>query len=192
MKRSVIAVVLALFVLEAAAPAFAGKKGGRQHQGGHPGNHNNRKTVVVHRGWPIKRTLPTVVVVPAPRVVVAPRVYVAPLVWAAVVVNAFPASLTLVWEDSETLSRDAEWTEFTLVADRPGRKLFIEIHGEATLNFAEVVFANGDTHVVDFQEKTRGRGCYTLLDFEDGRKIDHVRMVARAETEDAKVILRMS
>ncbi len=34
-------------------------------------------------------------------------------------------------------------------------------------------------------------GLYPLLDFADGRKVDHVRMVARARSDEAKVALKM-
>ena len=54
-----------------------------------------------------------------------------------------------------------------------------------------MVFDNGESRVVDFAEKTHGEGLYELLDFKDGRKVDHVRMVARARTDEAKVVLRM-
>ncbi len=77
-------------------------------------------------------------------------------------------------------------------ADARGTALFLEIEGKAKLNFAEVVFENGDVQVVDFEEKTHPAGLYLLLDFKDGRKVDHVRMVAKAESEKAKVVLRLS
>jgi hypothetical protein len=38
---------------------------------------------------------------------------------------------------------------------------------------------------------TRGPGLYTLLDFADGRHVDHVRMVARTEEEAATIALAM-
>jgi hypothetical protein len=90
------------------------------------------------------------------------------------------------------LNQDDDWTEFTLGADRHGRRLYVEIVGKAQLNFAEVVFANGETQVVDFEDKPRDSGLYSLLDFADGRKVDHVRMVARARSDEARIILRMS
>lgn len=185
MKRFLLAALAALVTLQAAAPAFAARRVVRR------GPHG-RKVVVVHRGFPLRRTLPVVVVRPA-RVAfrVAPRVFLAPVVWTVVVATA-PAANTLTWEDSETLSQDEEWTEFTLNADARGTALFLEIEGKAKLNFAEVVFENGDVQVVDFEEKTHPAGLYLLLDFKDGRKVDHVRMVAKAESEKAKVVLRLS
>ena len=53
------------------------------------------------------------------------------------------------------------------------------------------MFENGEVQVVDFSEKSHGAGVYELLDFKDGRKVDHVRVVAREKTNEAKFILRM-
>ncbi len=80
-----------------------------------------------------------------------------------VVVAARPAGASLAWEDAETIEREDDW--------------------------AEVVFENGDAQVVDFAEKTHGPGLYELLDFRDGRKVDHVRMVARAKGDEARITL---
>src|SRR5262249_39916056 len=120
-----------------------------------------------------------------------PRVFLAPVFWRPVVVVA-PAADALVWEDGETLSKDEEWTEFTLDVNDRGRALLIEIaSGSVDLDFAEVVFDNGDTQVVDFEEKTHDHGVYSLLDFRDGRKVDHVRVVAKAGSDTARVNLKM-
>lgn len=151
----------------------------------------NRTRVVVHRSWPLRRPLPVVVVRPARRaVVVAPVAFLAPVVWAATVV-AVPDRDYIVWEDSEKISKDEDWTEFTLNVEDRGERLLVEIVGRAQINFAEVVFENGDAQVVDFNEKTHGTGVYSLLDFKDGRRVDHVRMVARAKSDEAKIVLRM-
>jgi hypothetical protein len=187
MKRWILSIVLALMCAEIAAPAFAARR--VKVVRGPRGN----TRVVVHRSFPIRRTLPVVVVRPARVAVrVAPAVFLAPVVWTAAVVATAPARDLLVWEDAETLNKDEEWTEFTLHCDQRGTKLYLEIAGRAQLNFAEVVFENGDTQVVDFDEKTHDPGLYSLLDFKDGRKVDHVRMVARAKSEEARVILRLS
>lgn len=45
--------------------------------------------------------------------------------------------------------------------------------------------------MIDFQEKTHGAGLYPLLDFQDGRKVDHARLVARAKSSETKIVLRM-
>ena len=151
-----------------------------------------RTRVVVHRGFPLRRTLPLAVVV-TPRVAirVAPVRYLSPLVWAPVIVT-MPAHAALAWEDSEDLSRDDGWLDFTLTADARGRKLFLDVSGGSVrLNFAEVVFENGDAQVVDFAENVRPPGLYSLLDFADGRKVDHVRLVAQAQSDSAKIALRL-
>ena len=63
--------------------------------------------------------------------------------------------------------------------------------GQAQFDWAEVVFANGESQVVDFSERTYGDGLYSLLEFRDGRRVDHVRLVARAASPDVRVILKM-
>jgi hypothetical protein len=155
-------------------------------------HHGPRTKVVVHRGFPLRRPLPHVfVVAPRVRVRVVPALFLPAIVWAPVVVAAAAAS-ELAWEDSQELTGANGWTDFTLSADARGRKLFIEVGpGSVRLNFAEVVFENGDTQVVDFTEQVRLPGLYLLLDFADGRKVDHVRAVAQAESETARVSLRL-
>lgn len=189
MKRTILAALLVLMSLDVvAAPAQAARKRVVVHHGRH------RTTVVVHRGFPIHRRLPVVHVRPArvaTRVFVTPVVFLAPVVWRPLVV-ALPAPSALVWEDAETLAEDDDWTEFHLDVDHRGHKLYLQIDGRAQIEFAEVVFENGDTQVVDFGSKTHGSGLYSLLDFADGRKVDHVRMVARARSDSARIVLRLS
>jgi hypothetical protein len=189
MKRILVSVLLIATVLPVLEPAFAARRVVVKR-----GPHR-RTTVVVHRGWPLRRPARVVVVRPARTVVrVRPAVYVAPVVFtaAAIAVASAPAADVIVWEDAETLSRDEDWTEFTLNCDARGTRLWIEVKaGKVQADWAEVVFENGDTQVVDFKEKTHGVGLYPLLDFKDGRKVDHVRMVARARTDEARVVLRM-
>ena len=156
-------------------------------------HHGHTTRIVVHRGFPLVRPLPMVVVM-RPRVAIgiAPLRYLPPVVWAPVVVAA-PAATELAWEDAQDLTAENGWSDFSLVANQTGRKLFLEVaQGVVSLNFAEVVFANGDTQVVDFAEHPRDPGVYSLLDFADGRKVDHVRMVARADSGNARVVLRMA
>lgn len=45
--------------------------------------------------------------------------------------------------------------------------------------------------MVDFNDKTHARGNYALLDFKDGRKVDHVRVVAKADTELSEITLHL-
>jgi hypothetical protein len=45
--------------------------------------------------------------------------------------------------------------------------------------------------VVDFDDKVFKPGLYTLLDFKDGRKVDHVRVVARAMSDATRLTARI-
>ena len=148
-----------------------------------------RVRVTVHPAFPIRRTLPAVVVRPGPVVRVAPRVYLAPVVFTAAVVASVPHA---DWTQSEDLDRDDGWTDFTMNVDRRGRQLLLQIsEGPAQLNFAEIVFENGETQVVDFNERVHTRGTYSLLDFKDGRKVDHVRVVAKASGEETEITVHL-
>jgi len=148
-----------------------------------------RVRVTVRPGFPIRRTLPNVVVRPGVTVRVAPRVYLAPVVFTAAVVASLPAS---DWRLSEDLDREDGWTDFTMDVDRRGNRLYLQIEdGAAQISFAEVVFENGETQVVDFNDRAHARGVYTLLDFANGRKVDHVRIVAKAAGDDTQITLHL-
>jgi hypothetical protein len=54
-----------------------------------------------------------------------------------------------------------------------------------------VVFDNGEAQVVDFNDRTLGRGVYSLIDFRDGRKIDHVRVVAQSTSKETEITLHL-
>ena len=187
MKRLVVFALVAALGLQAVAPAFAARRV-VVRRGPH-----RRAVVVVHRGWPIRRPLRAVVIHPARVTVrVAPGVFLAPVLWTAVIVATPPARDILVWEDGETLAKDEDWSEFTLNCDTRGTKLWLEVvAGKVQFDWAECVFENGDAVVVDMNEKSSGPGLYSLLDFKDGRKVDHVRAVARAKSDEARVVLRM-
>ncbi|HUQ82141.1 MAG TPA: hypothetical protein VM076_13405 [Gemmatimonadaceae bacterium] len=146
-----------------------------------------RTRVVVRTGFPIRRTLPNVVVRPY-TVRVAPRVYLGAVVFGAVAVATLPPANVRSWSGSEELDREDGWSDFSLDVDRRGTRLLLEIDDSpAEISFAEVVFENGETQVVDFNEKTLGRGIYSLLDFKDGRKVDHVRVVAQAKGKESDI-----
>lgn len=188
MKRWLPIALLILLGMEIAAPSFAARRVVVRR-----GPMGRRTVVVVHRGWPIRRPLRTVVVHPV-RVTyrVAPAVYLAPVFWTGTVVTVAPRPDFLVWQDAETLNRDEDWTEFTLNADARGTRLWLRVsEGKVQFDWAEVTFENGDTRVVDMKEWTRGPGLYELLDFRDGRMVDHVRVVARAKSGEARVALEM-
>ena len=76
--------------------------------------------------------------------------------------------------------------------DRRGSGMLLQIdRGAAQLSFAEIVFENGDTQVVDFNDAVHRTGTYSLLDFRDGRKVDHVRVVAQATTRETEIRLHL-
>jgi hypothetical protein len=157
----------------------------------HPVQH--RTTVVVHTGFPIHRTLPAVYVrPPVVAVRVAPRVFLPPVVFGAAVVATVPAPKSVTWAGTEQLYEDDGWTEMTMNVDRRGTKLLLDVsRGPAQVSFAEVVFENGETQVVDFNDHVHKLGQYSLLDFADGRKVDHVRIVAKADAEASDLTVRM-
>jgi len=152
-----------------------------------------RRTVVVHQGFPIRRRLPTVVVHPARYKVafVPPARFLPVVAWRAPVVVTVPPKDRVIWEDSETFTKDEEWTEISLGAHDRGTALVLDLDGEARFDFAEIVFGNGDSQVVDFNQKKVKRGAFELLNFKDGREVSYVRLVAKAESETARVTLRM-
>lgn len=184
MKRSLSVALLSLLVVATAADAArvrVTKKGPR----------GRRTTVTVRTGFPIRRALPPVVVRPAPVVRVTPRAYLAPVAFGAVVVASLPSARE--WHGSEALEREDGWTDFTMNVDRRGTRLFLQVdRGAAQVSFAEVVFENGEAQVVDFTDRVHRTGVYELLDFRDGRKVDHVRVVARASTQETEITLHLA
>ena len=130
-------------------------------------------------GHPIHRTR-TVIVHRAPYAV-GRVVWAAPVVWTRSVI-ALPPRERMVWEDSETLTRREEWVDASLPVRNTGDALFLRVDGRAQLDFAEVHFGNGNAQVVDFHETLLDPGVYSLLDFADGRRVESVRLVARART----------
>ncbi len=181
MKRTL--VVLILTVIALADTSQAARARVQKGPGG-------RVRVTVRSDFPIRRNLPQVVVRPAPVVRVTPRLYLAPVAFGAVVMTSTPNGQ--VWRDSETLEREDGWTDFTKIVDRRGDRLLLQVgRGAAQLSFAEVVFDNGETQVVDFDDRRHGKGVYALLDFRDGRQIDHVRIVAKAISAETEITLRL-
>lgn len=153
-----------------------------------------RTGLVVRNGYPIRRVLPsTVVVRRAHRVVTvgAPLVFLPSLVWAPRVV-VVPNRERLVWQDSERINRDEGWVDTNFGIDQSGNALYLDINGKAELNFAEVTFANGNVQVVDFNDRTHGPGVYKLLDFADGRRVMTVRLLAMSESEESTLGVYLS
>ena len=98
-----------------------------------------------------------------------------------------PSAERLVWQDSETISKEEGWVDTNFGVDGPGKALFLGIDGKSNLNFAEITFANGNVQVIDFNEKTREAGVYNLLDFADGRHVSTVRLLAKSEMDETKL-----
>ncbi len=150
-----------------------------------------RTRVVVRPGHPIGRVATrTVIVRPARRVVAirGPVIFLPPVVWGMRAVT-LPGRDRLAWEDSETIRRNEDWVDFELGVDGRGDSLYLRIDGQARLDFAEVTFDNGQVQVVDFNERVQDGGTFQLLDFADGRRVQSVRMVAKAVTKEAKLTL---
>ena len=76
--------------------------------------------------------------------------------------------------------------------DDSGNALFLDLSGKTALNFAEVVFANGNVQVVDFNARSHAPGFYRLLDFNDGRHVKTVRILAKSETDSTKLTVYLS
>lgn len=183
MKHVIAIALLGATVLSVAPAADAARVVVRRG----PRGHVTRVRVTTRAGFPIRRTMPTVVVRgPVPRV--APVLYLPAVAFGAVVVASLPPAPSRSWVGSETLDRDDDWTDFTMNVDRRGRSMLLEIdRGAAQVSFAEVVFENGDTQVVDFNDRVHASGVYSLIDFADGRKVDHVRVVAKSDTAESVV-----
>jgi hypothetical protein len=150
-----------------------------------------RTTIVVRPGHPIRRVLPsTVVVRPARTVVVVgrPLRFLPLVVWRPAVV-VLPPRERLLWQDSEDLAKEDEWTDLNFGVDKRGGALFLDIQGQSQLNFAEVTFDNGDVQVVDFEDKEQKAGVYQVLDFADGRIVKTVRILAKSNTDESTLTL---
>jgi hypothetical protein len=186
MKRFLILALLGLVAVTSVDPAFAARDK-QARRGPKP-----RTVIVVRPGHPIRRSLPRVYVHPVRgNFRVSIDTYLPLRVWRPAVIVR-PAPDRIVWQDSERLYRAEGWTEFTLNADSRGDALLLDVRGgKVRFDFAEVVFENGDCQVVDFSSRSQGPGLYPLLDFRDGRRVDHVRVIARAETREVTVGLLM-
>lgn len=147
-----------------------------------------RVRVTTRPGFPIRRTLPNVVIRTGPVVRVAPRVYLGAVAFTAVALATLPPASARAWTATEDFDREDGWTDVTMNFDHRGTRLVLEVDkGPAQISFAEVVFENGEAQVVDFDDKIQTRGVYALLDFKDGRKVDHVRVVAKAQRDETAI-----
>jgi len=199
MKRFVIAVVLGVLVTQTVAAkqtVVVSRPGRTTVVQTSPSktavitSNGKRTRVVVHRSFPVRRTWPAVIVRPTRVAIVRPAVFIAPLFWRPVVVGV-PTHKNVVWAGSEKLARLEDWTEFTVPCGHRGDSMFMVLDGKAQLEFAEVVFGNGDAQVIDFKTATFGPGHYALVNFKDGRKVDHVRVVARAQSPTTTITFKV-
>jgi hypothetical protein len=175
-----------IFALALAPAALLADRRVVARHGGH------RATVTVHRGHPIHRPLPAVVVRPArTRVVVsAPLVFLPVVAFAAVAVAA-PAPARLAWQDTELIHRNEDWVEANFGVNERGRELALQVSARTEVDFAEVTFQNGKVQVVDFNNRILTPGIYQLADFADGRHVANVRIIARAKAPESKLSVYM-
>lgn len=152
-----------------------------------------RVSVRLGAGHPLRRPGRTVIVRP-PRPLIgvrAPVRYAPVVVWAPVVISIPPRERLLV-EDRETIRRAEDWVDMTLNVHGRGEHLYLRIDGRAQLDFAEIQMANGQVHVVDFNERDTESGSFRLFDLHRGREVAHVRLVARARTPDASITVLLA
>jgi hypothetical protein len=179
MNRLLVAILLAL-TLGPVAPSAEAAGERIVHKG--PGH---RTRIVIHKGFPLRRQLPEVYI-RSPRVSirVTPNHFLPVVVFGGGTVSSLPPNEPRAWRESETLTHEDDWTEFTMNVDARGSRLLLDItEGPAQISFAEVVFQNGEAQVVEFNDRAQKLGIYSLLDFRDGRKVDHIRLVAKASDD---------
>lgn len=192
-NRAAILFAVSLFVVLAATGLMAQRRRGVVVR---PARHPiaTRHALAVRTGHPIHRLLPREVVVrPARRAVVvrAPLRYLPALTWRAALVT-LPPRERIVWQDTETIARDEEWVDTNYGVDGTGNALFLHLDGTAQLNFAEVTYENGNVQVVDFNEEQHGAGTYKVLDLGAGEHVMTVRVLAKSESDDAKLGVYLS
>ena len=185
---ALIVFAVALFVLSAATSSMAQR---RRAVVVHPVRHPvaARHALVVRSGHPIHRLLPREVVLRAAHravMVRAPLRFLPALTWRAAFVT-LPARERIVWQDTQTIAREEEWVDTNYGVDGNGNALFLDLNGKAQLNFAEVTYANGNVQVVDFNEQSFSSGTYTLVDLGPGEHVMTVRILAKSESDDARL-----
>ena len=150
-----------------------------------------RTRIVVRPGHPLARAARIDVNVHAPRrvVVVGAPIRFLPMVTFAAVAASLPPRDRLVWQDSETIEKEEDWAELNFGVDERGDALFLDVDGRAQMNFAELTFENGDVQVVDYDERAQEKGLYRLYDFPGVRHVKTVRLVARAQSDEATLRL---
>jgi hypothetical protein len=191
-SRALLVIAAGIMLLLTATGAMAQRRRVVVHPARHPVA--ARHALVVRTGHPIHRLLPREVVVhPARRTVVvrAPLRYLPALTWRTAVVT-LPPRERIVWQDTETITRDEEWVDTNYGVDGNGNALFLHLEGTAQLNFAEVTTESGNVQVVDFNEQSHGTGAYKLLDLGVGEHVMSVRILAKSESDDTKLSVYLS
>ncbi|HEY6000977.1 MAG TPA: hypothetical protein VI078_16955 [bacterium] len=98
----------------------------------------------------------------------------------------------LIWEDSTVLYDEEGWVDFTLDCGSVGERLWLEIRdGRGRIDWAEIVFDDGQAQVVDFADRSLGPGLYRLLEMRGPHRVEYVRLAAKASTREMRVILRL-
>ena len=179
------AVLLAVsLVLALAVPALA-KSGPKAKKASVTRTVGNRQTLIIHEGFPIQRTWPTVIVRSSrqDQTYVRPVRYDAPIYFTPVT-NAAP--LQVSWRNTERILPQDGWVESRLFVDSPGRRLFLLIDGRMQLSFAEIIFNDGTARAIDFRDNGVRSGRYLLADFGSLRPVAQVRLVGRARGGEAR------
>ena len=151
-------------------------------------------TNIAAADFPIHRRLPTATVVRRPTVtIVEPRMYLTPTTFSAVMSSNPPAVLNEVWSGTEQLKSSDGWIDFTKSVGVIGQHLYLSVDdGEAQISYAEVVFDDGASQVVDFNDQFQDPGLFSLVDSLNGQRVDHVRVVAKADSSLSDISLRLA
>lgn len=171
----------------ATRPAMA--QGAREARGPLP----RRVIVRLAPGHPIGREMPSVVfrrpgVVPR----ISPTHFELLPAWKPVAAER-ACIADAAWRDGESLLRLEGWTETLFDVDQRGRRLFLEVtRGRVTLEFADVVFVEGGCLVVDCARTSAAPGLYEFADLDGRHWVDHVRLIARADSPAARVTLMLA
>ena len=153
-----------------------------------------RNRIVVRPGHPVARAARLNVVVHTAHkavVVTAPLVFL-PVIAIGAVAVTLPPRERLIWQDTETITRDEDWVESNFGVDDRGDALYLQIEGSVQLNFADVTYENGEVQVLDFNERTHGSGTYRLYEIPGVRNVKTVRLVARARSDEATLRLYLN
>lgn len=156
---------------------------------------HHRTVLHVSSNFPIRTSHRWVTVYPGRRVVeTQPTRYLPTTTFGQVYRSAEnqPRPARLQWVDGERLRARDGWTQLNLNANARGDMLWLSVRNRpAQIDWAEVVFENGASRVVNFRNRVLRPGTYPLFDFRDGRAIDHVRFVARSPRGGSQLGLLM-